>query len=129
VPVSSWFDVSFNLFRRGIAIAQSIAYEIRRSDLDGDSRPVTAPVESTWLRARDGPVRRGENLERKESLIYTILEDDALAVFEAVARGEIVTLGIKRWGEPADAVYSARAVLAGASRERIGTCLAALLEG
>src|SRR5687768_8618807 len=32
---SSWFDVSFNLFRRGFGLAQSIAYEITRSDYEG----------------------------------------------------------------------------------------------
>ena len=29
---STWFDVSFNVFRRGIALSQAIAYEFVRSD-------------------------------------------------------------------------------------------------
>lgn len=127
-PVSSWFDVSLNVFRQGIAIAQSIGYEIRRSEVEGDSRPTMAPVESTWLRAGGRTARRGENMERNGSLVYTLVPDDVVEVFEAVAKGEPVTLGIKRWGEPIDRVYTGRAVMDGESRHRIGACLAELLQ-
>jgi hypothetical protein len=127
-PVSTWFDVSLNVFRRGIAIAQSIAYAIRRSEVEGDSRPTIAPVESTWVRAGERTARRGENMERKGALVYTLVSDDVVDVFEAVAKGEPVTLGMKRWGEPTDIVYTGRAVIDGESRHQIGACLTELLQ-
>lgn len=126
-PASSWFDVSFNVFRRGIAIVQSIAYEIARSEYDGESRPATVPVQSTWLTATDTNARLGENTERRGALVYRMLVDDALALFEAVATGQAVTLGIRRWGERIDSVYTATAVLDADSRRKVGACLAALV--
>jgi hypothetical protein len=127
-PVSSWFDVSLNVFRRGIAIAQSIAYEIRRSEVGGDSRPTIAPVESTWVRAGERIARRGENMERNGALVYTLVSDDVVEVFEAVAKGEPVTFGIKRWGEPTDIVYMGQAIMDAESRHQIGACLGELLQ-
>jgi hypothetical protein len=125
-PASSWFDVSFNVFRRGIALVQSIAYEIRRSEYDGESRPSRVPVQSTWLAATETGARVGENTERRETLFYRLLVDDVLALFEAVASGRPLTLGIKRWGEGVDTVYTGTAVLDMDSRQKIGACLGAL---
>ena len=126
-PASSWFDVSFNVFRRGIALVQSIAYEIKRSEYDGESRPSTVPVQSTWLTATEVGARLGENTERRDTLVYRLLVDDVLALFEAVATGRPVTLGIKRWGEVMDTVYTGTAVLDVDSRQKIGACLGALV--
>ena len=126
---SSWFDVSFNVFRRGPGLAQSIAYEIRRSEYDGDSRPTQVPVQSTWLRLYDGIARVGENVERRDTLVYTLLMDDVLALFEAVANGDPVTLGIKRWGQRVDAVYTGAPLISTDSRDRMSTCLAELALG
>lgn len=123
---SSWFDVSFNIFRRGLGIAQSIAYEIRRSELEGDSRPAVVPVQSTWLRAAEGGARLGENSERGERLIYSMLLDDVLVLFEALATGDPITVGIRRWGQRVDAVYVGAPVLSAESRNRISKCLEAL---
>jgi hypothetical protein len=123
---SSWFDVSFNVFRRGPGLAQSIAYEIRRSEFEGDSRPAQVPVQSTWLQVAQGTARLGENTERRDTLVYTMVIDEVLALFEALAKGEPVTLGIKRWGQRADAVYSAAPLLSTDSRHQIGVCLADL---
>ena len=120
---SSWFDVSFNVFRRGVGIAQSIAYEIRRSEFEGDSHPSIVPVRSTWLKAAEGSARLGENTERRDTLIYTMVMDDVLVLFEALARGEPLTIGIKRWGQRVDAVYTGAPVLSIESRNRISTCL------
>jgi hypothetical protein len=128
VPASSWFDVSVNLFRRGIGLAQSIAYEIRRSEYDGESRPARVPVRSTWVKASYGSARLGESLERADALVYTLLADDVLAVFEAVATAQPVTLGIQRWNDRTDAVYTGTPVISGDSRTAMTTCLAALLE-
>jgi hypothetical protein len=126
---SSWFDVSFNVFRRGLGLAQSIAYEIRRSDYEGNSRPAKVPVQSTWLKVSDGNTRVGENAERRDTLIYTLVMDDVLALFEAVANGDPVTLGIKRWGQRADAVYTGAPLLSSDSRHRMSACLADLASG
>ena len=126
-PASSWFDVSVNVFRQGVGLAQSIAYEIKRSEADdGESRPARVPVQSTWLKATEGRTRLGENTERRESLVYTLLVDDVLALFEAVATGRPVTLGIKRWGQLTDAVYTATPALTDDSRNEISACLAKL---
>jgi hypothetical protein len=128
MPSSSWFDVSFNVFRRGLGLAQSIAYEIKRSEFAGDSRPARVPLQSTWVRGSEGNVRRGENLERRDSLIYRLATDEVLALFATVAAGEPVTLGIKRWDQGADAVYIGTPRLSSSSREQISTCLAQLSE-
>ena len=125
-PSSSWFDVSVNVFNRGVGLAQSIAYEIRRSEFDGESRPERVPVRSTWVKTAEGSTRLGESTERRESLIYRLLVDDVLAVFEAVATGQPVTLGIRRWGERVDTVYTATPVLTEDSGARMSTCLASL---
>jgi len=120
---SSWFDVSFNVFRRGLGIAQSIAYEIRRSEFEGDSRPAMVPVQSTWLKAAEGGARLGENTERRNTLIYTMVMDDVLNLFEALAKGEAIAIGIKHWGQRVDAVYTGAPVLSIDSRQRISSCL------
>ena len=126
---SSWFDVSFNVFRRGLGLAQSIAYEIRRSDYEGDSRPARVPVQSTWLKVSEGSARLGENTERLDTLVYTLVMDDVLALFEAVANGEAVTLGIRRWDQRVDAVYTGAPFLSSDSRHQMSECLAGLASG
>ena len=123
--VSSWFDVSFNIFARGLGVAQSIGYEIRQSG-DGQSAPVRVPIQTTWLSASEGPVRVGENTERSLVLIYTLLIDDVLLLFEAIAKEQPLTLGIRRWGQRSDSVYTATPVLPGDARSRISACLARL---
>jgi hypothetical protein len=127
-PASSWFDVSFNVFRRGLGMAQSFAYEIRRSDLQGDSRPARVPVRSAWVRGAEGSARRGENSERKDALIYMLDTDEVLGLFETVAAGEPLTLGIKRWDQRTDAVYTGTPMLTLDSRREISSCLARLAE-
>jgi len=125
-PASSWFDVSVNVFRRGVGLAQSIAYEIRRSEADdGESRPARVPIQRTWVKAREGGTRLGENTERRDTLVYTLLVDDVLVLFEAVATGRPVTLGIQRWGQ-LDAVYTATPALTDDSRNEMSACLAKL---
>lgn len=125
-PVSSWFDLSFNVFRRGVGLVQSIAYELRRSEYDGESRPERVPVQSTWLTAAEAGSRSGENIERRDTLVYRILVDDVLALFEAIATGRPMTLGIRRWGEREDRVHSATASLDVDSRQKIASCLSGL---
>ena len=126
-PASSWFDVSFNVFARGTGIAQSFAYEIKRSEgYEGDSRPAKVPVRSTWVRAGEGSTRRGENTEPRDSLVYTLLVEDVLALFEAVAQSRAVTLGVRRWGQPSDAVYSGTPVISEESRTEVSACLGRL---
>lgn len=125
-PVSSWFDVSFNVFRRGVGLVQSLAYEFRRSEYDGESRPERVPVQSTWLTGSNTGARLGENIERRDTLVYRVLVDDVLALFEAVATGGTMTLGTRRWGEREDRVQSATASLDADARQKIASCLDAL---
>ena len=125
---SAWFDVSFNVFRRGIALAQSIAYEIRHSGYEGDARPARVPVQSAWLKTPGGSARMGENLQRLDTLIYPLVLDDALALFRAVASGETLTLGIKRWDQRVASVYAGAPALSDDARRRIEACLARLAE-
>jgi hypothetical protein len=124
---STWFDVSFNVFRRGVALAQSIAYEIRKSGA-GVSRPARVPVQSTWLRATGANAKLGENIERRDTLVYPLVLDDALSLFEAVASGRVVSVGIKRFGQPSDTVYTGAPELTAEARAQIGECLARLTE-
>jgi len=126
-PASSWFDVSFNVFARGMGLVQSIAYELRRSEIEGDSRPAKVPVRSTWVRTGEGSARRGETSERRDSLVYTLLVEDVLALFEAVAESRAVTLGVRRWDQPFDAVYTGTPVLSADSRIEVSACLDRLM--
>ena len=124
---SAWFDVSFNVFRRGIGLAQSFVYEMKRSGYEGEGRPARMLVQSTWLKAADeASARLGENTERRDSLVYTLLIDDVLSLFEAVGRGRPVMLGIRQWGQRVDAVYSGVPEIGDGARQQITACLAAL---
>jgi hypothetical protein len=125
---SAWFDVSFNVFRDGVALAQSYAYEFRRSEYDGEARPARVPVQSAWLRAPRGPTRLGENTERRDTLVYRLVLDDAVALFEALAVGETVTIGIKRWDQRSAAVYAGKPALSDEGRQRIADCLVRLTQ-
>ena len=125
LPASSWFDVSLNIFERGVGLAQSIAYELRRSEV-GESRPTRVPLQTTWVAPEGRNARVGENSERKDSLIYAILLDDMLALFEAVASEAPLTLGVRRWDQREDIVYTGSAVLTSDARQKMSTCLSAL---
>ena len=125
---SGWFDVSFNVFRRGVALAQSIAYEIRRSTFDGDARPARVPVQTTWLKASRSSARLGENAERRETLVYALAMDDAIALFEALASGETLTVGLKRWDQRSASVYAGAPELAAEDRRTLQSCLDRLVE-
>ena len=123
---SAWFDVSFNVFRSGHALVQSYAYEFRRSEYDGEARPAQVPLQSAWLKAPQGAARLGENSERRDTLIYSLVLDEALALFEALAAGEQVTVGIKRWDRRNASVYAGKPELTDEGRRRIAECLVRL---
>ena len=125
-PASSWFDVSLNVFQRGIGVAQSIAYEIRRSELEGDSRPSRLPVQRTWVKTQTGNARMGENSDRSDSLVYRMLLEDVLVLFEAVATAQPVTLGVRPWGQREDQVFTGTAAISDDSRQAMSACLQAL---
>ena len=125
---SAWFDVSFNVFRGGVALAQSYAYELKRSDYDGEARPSRVQVQSAWLKGPQRSARLGENMERRDTLVYSLALDDAVALFEALAAGETVTIGIKRWDERAAVVYAGRPELSEEGRRLMADCLARLTE-
>ena len=123
---SAWFDVSFNVFRGGYALAQSYAYEFRRSEYDGEARPARVPVQSAWLKAPHAAARLGENTERRDTLVYSLVLDEAIALFEALAAGEPVTIGIKRWDRRIASVYAGTPALSEEGRQRIADCLVRL---
>ena len=125
---SAWFDVSFNVFRGGVALAQSYAYELKRSDYDGEARPARVQLQSAWLKGPQRSARLGENIERRDTLVYALVLDDAVALFEALAAGETLTVGIKRWDERAAVVYTGRPELSEEGRRRMADCLARLTE-
>lgn len=125
---SSWFDVSFNVFRGGYALAQSYAYEMKRSVTDGDARPARVPVQSAWLKADRGSTRLGENTERRDMLVYPIVLDDAVSLFQALAGGDTVTIGIKRWDRRIDSIYAGKPLLTDDGRRQLADCLARLTE-
>jgi hypothetical protein len=126
---SAWFDVSFNVFRGGVALAQSYAYEMQRSGAEGNARPARVPVQSAWLKApRAQAARLGENTERRETLVYPLVLDDAVALFEALAAGETVTIGIKRWDRRTASVYAGKPELTEQGRRAIADCLVRLTD-
>ena len=84
------------------------------------------PVQSTWLKAREGSATLGENAERTDSLVYPIPMEHALLLFEFLANGAPLTIGVKPWGQRTDSVYSGVPVLRQESRDRIAECLASL---
>jgi hypothetical protein len=122
---SSWFDVSVNVFGAGGSLVQSVVYEIKASD-DGEARPARVPVRSTWIRVGEGSPRRGENIERRKTLVYSLLGDDALALFEALAEGRTIAVGIRRWREPEESVHKGAPVLDEAARAAVAECLGSL---
>lgn len=127
-PGSAWFDVSFNVFRGGYALVQSHAYELRSSAYDGDARPARVPVQSAWLKAPQGSARLGENTERRDTLVYPLVLDDAVALFRALAAGETLTVGIKRWDRRSASVYEGTPALTEEGRREMAECLARLTQ-
>lgn len=124
---STWFDVSFNVFRHGIALAQATAFEIRRADFTGESPTARVPLQSAWLRTANGNATLGENNERADTLVYPLRDEAVFELFDAVARGQTLSVGVQRWGDRVDAVYSGAPVLTDQTREQIGECLEKLL--
>jgi hypothetical protein len=126
---STWFDVSFNVFRRGIALVQAVAYEMPRSSV-GDSRPARVPVQSAWIKAGtgSGSPKLGETAERMDWMVYSLALDEALSLFDATARAQPLTLGIKPWGQRSESVYDGVPSVSDAAREQIAACLARLTE-
>jgi hypothetical protein len=125
---SAWFDVSFNVFRDGVALAQSYAYELRPPYYDGEARPARVPVQSAWLKAPQRSTRLGENRQRSDTLVYRLVLDDAVALFEALAAGDTVTIGIKRWDRRTASIYAGKPELSEQGRRQIADCLARLTQ-
>lgn len=125
---SSWFDVSVNVFRRGFAVAQAVAYEMPGPTLDGEARPARVPIQSAWIAVGEASAKLGENVERQDSLIYTLALDDAISIFDAAARGLPLSLGLKRWGQRSESVHAGAATLTAESRERMAACVTRLAE-
>jgi hypothetical protein len=124
---SSWFDVSFNVFRRGIALAQAVAYEMPRSAA-GESRPSRVAVQSAWIAAGTASAKLGENVERRESLVYSLALEDAVSLFDAAAQGTPLRLGLKTWGQRTATIHEGVASLNRDARDRIADCVGRLTD-
>ena len=125
---SLWFDVSVNIFRRGIAIAQAVAYELPQSPGTGESRPARVPVQSASIGINAGSAKLGESRERQDSLVYTLTIDEAISLFDAVGRGSPLRVGVKRWTERTASVHVGPAPLDTDARARIADCVARIAD-
>lgn len=125
---SSWFDVSVNVFRRGIALAQAVAYELPQSPGTGESRPARVPVQSASIGLDGGSAKLGENSERQDSLVYALAIDEAISLFEAAGRGSPLRVGVKRWSERTASVHVGPAPLDADARERMADCVARIAD-
>lgn len=126
---SVWLDVSVNVYRPGVAVVQAIAYEISPPRYEERSPPQRLKVQRAWVRPENAPrtSRLGENTEAREALVYGVTLDDAAALFEAVATGNPVALGVRPWGRPRETVLGGRVTLGDDTRGRIADCLEALV--
>ena len=126
---SSWFDVSFNVYRRDIAIVQAIGYQIPQPQYDTESRPERVAMQRAWLKveAAGGLTRLGENIAVRDSVIYTVTVDEAASLFAAVAKGQRLAVGMKRWGQAQETVYAGAPNLDDDTRRQVGACLEALV--
>ena len=124
---SSWFDLSFNVFRSGTALVHAVAYEMPRS-ATGDSRPARVPVQSAWIAAGAGSAKLGENVRRQESLVYSLAFEDAVSLFDAATRGTPLRLGMKTWGQHSASIHEGVASMEAEARDRIADCVARLVE-
>jgi hypothetical protein len=69
-----------------------------------------------------------ENPERSDTLIWRLLLDDAVALFQALASGDTITVGIKRWDQPIASVYAGTPALTDEDRRALAECLARLTQ-
>jgi hypothetical protein len=83
-------------------------------------------LQSMWMKTADTGARLGENGERRDTLVYALRLEDAAALFQAVAQTDPITVGVKRWGERSDTVYSGRPHMPQDARERLAACLDAI---
>lgn len=127
---SLWVDLSVNVYRRGIALVQAIAYEIDVPRYEPkDTPPQRVPVQRAWVKpqAAERSTRLGENVDVRETLVYRITFEDATALFEAVASEQPVAVGVRPWGRPRETIVSGPVTLRGDTRARIADCLTALV--
>ena len=126
---SMWFDVSFNVYRRGFALVQAIAYEMPPPRYEEESRPKRVAVQRAWLKPQnaDGSTRLGETTEVRETLVYPVTLDEAARLFQAVAAGEPLLIGFRAWGQARESVFGGTASLGADGRDRLAACFNALV--
>jgi hypothetical protein len=126
---SYWFDVSVNVYAAGHALVQAIQYSIDPPAFDVRTPPERTMLQSAWIRVdrRVANTRMGENRERRDAVIYAIDLEEARALFEGLAHGQAIAIGIKRWGDPEAAVYVGTPELNGDTLSDLGSCLDALV--
>lgn len=127
---SVWLDLSINVYRRGVAIVQALAYEIDRPRYEvPETPPQRVPVQRAWIKsqAAAGSTRLGETTEVRDSLVYRVTFDDAAAVLQAVASDQAIAMGVRPWGRPRETVLAGHVTVRNDSRARIADCLTALV--
>ncbi len=126
---SIWLDVSFNVYRSGLALVQALAYTIPASTLDGEARPRRLAVQRAWVQQEEGRgvTRAGENTERREMLVYALTLEDVGALFEAVSTGRPLTLAVTPWDERRETILKGVAALSDKNRADTTACLEALV--
>ncbi len=126
---SSWFDASFNVYRQGPALVQAIGYEIAPPEFDEQTPPERVAIQRAWLKVEDatGTTRLGENAYVRDSLVYALTMDEAVALFAGLAKGKRFAIGVRRWGQREETVYVGTPQLDDEQRRELGTCLAGLV--
>jgi hypothetical protein len=126
---SVWFDLSFNVYARGTAAVQAIAYTMAPSRYEQEARPERSSIQRAWVQPRGatGSTRLGENTEARDALAYAITFDEGLRLFEAVAMAQPVVVGLRAWGEPREWRFEGIAELSDAGRAEVAKCVGALV--
>jgi hypothetical protein len=122
---SAWLDLSINVYRSGVGLVQTIVYDVPRPQFDVRTPPVRSALQSAWLRSEDmqGSTRRGENRERSDRLVYQVVIDELVPLFEAARTGQTIVFGVKSWNETTERVYSGKPRMSDESSYRLGLCL------
>jgi hypothetical protein len=126
---SIWIDVSLNVYTNGAGVVQAIAYALAPSAYEGENRPERVSMQRAWVKPRESiaSTRLGENVEARDSVVYAVTLDEAGRLFQAVATGQALVIGLRAWDEPREWTFSGTAELTGDARADIGACLASLV--
>ena len=126
---SIWLDLSFNVYRRGPALVQAIAYDMQPSRYGDEVQPNRIAVQRAWVKPRSagGSTRLGENTQTRDAVVYAVTLDDAAALFQASASLQPIVVGVRAWNEQREWVFEGTPVLTDPGRAQLADCLTALV--